>query len=160
MTIYDKTSDHLWRGACEVAGCDPVQCIHDLRSELATAKAQLAEWVKKADAARQPEVFYTEYSEGTMRAMQAMLTDASSELAAANEKSERYRLVTLKQDAENEALQTESGKLRVLLIRANKWVRIIDARRNEVPQWLRHDGDPHQLRADINAALAAAREKP
>lgn len=81
--MNDKTSDQLWRGACEVAGGDPAQCIHDLRSELTTAKAQLAEWVRKADAARQPAAFYSEYSEGTMRAMQALLTDSRAELAAA-----------------------------------------------------------------------------
>jgi len=73
------------------------------------------------------------------------------DVAKVNERemSEAFR----KEIAKSAALRTENGRMRVLLIRANKWLRMIDERRAEVPQWLRHGADPHQLRKDINAAL-------
>lgn len=49
------------------------------RAERAEAIAQ--GWAEAADRARQPDVFYKDYNEGTMRAMQALLSKASVKLS-------------------------------------------------------------------------------
>jgi hypothetical protein len=48
------------------------------------AKDQLEEWERLANEARQPDVFYKEYNEGTMRAMQALLSKETAD-------AKRYR---------------------------------------------------------------------
>lgn len=49
------------------------------RAERAEAIAK--GWAEAADRARQPDVFYKDYNEGTMRAMQALLSKASVKLS-------------------------------------------------------------------------------
>lgn len=54
--------------------------------ERAMERAERAEaiakgWAEAADRARQPDVFYKDYNEGTMRAMQVLLSKASVKLA-------------------------------------------------------------------------------
>lgn len=114
-----------------------------LYAELATAKAQLAEWVRKADATRQPAAFYTEYSEGTMRAMQALLTDSRAELAAAREDTKRLDWL------EN---NRSSG------VGASRTKRLVGLSPDgtSVPEWKEWFGDT--VREAIDAARAASKE--
>jgi len=52
-----------------------------LEADKATWQKIATDWNEAAQAARQPDVFYSEYSEKTMNAMQALLTEARKDSA-------------------------------------------------------------------------------
>lgn len=69
----ERPTSHL----CNEAA-DAIKALEE-RSERAEAIAK--GWAEAADRARQPDVFYKDYNEGTMRAMQVLLSKASVKLA-------------------------------------------------------------------------------
>lgn len=64
--------------------------------------------------------------------------------AVTNYFDEASRLATIKRELED---------AKSLLVRANKWVSMIEDRREDAPQWFRHDADPEPLRKEIDAFL-------
>lgn len=50
------------------------------------------------------------------------------------------------------AARADSERLKGLLVSAQKWLRMIDERRDEIPGWFRHDADPRPLIKAIDAA--------
>lgn len=53
-------------------------------------------------------------------------------------------------------LEVETQELVAALQSAVKWLIMIDERRSDVPQWLRHDADPRPLRMKIQKLLKDA----
>lgn len=79
----ELAKDHTLKWQC--GGCENRDGqIRTLEAELAKWKSIATDWSDAADRAQQPEVFYAEYSEKTMRAMQALMTKAKAQLASKN----------------------------------------------------------------------------
>lgn len=78
INLFDCTSEQV--EALNVWAGEAVRAITDLRAQKNTWKALAEDWSASADAAQQPEKFYEEYNEKSMRAMQALLTKAKARI--------------------------------------------------------------------------------
>ncbi len=118
----------------------------ELRAELAKVTAERDEHKKSRDAA----------AWANQQLTHVLITAEAPEFSSAAHAQE-WAMEVSQFRARVADLQQLNRELVAALQSAVKWLIMIDERRSDVPQWLRHDADPRPLRMKIEKLLKEAR---